>query len=186
VETSEAPKGRKNSYDADPVGTARAGRDFHSTIKNRPLPGSRQTKKCGRGQPPRPHRTWIPVLPLSPHGGGMTASARQRPRSGRARAPHLPKPVAEPQLHQSRTRNRCGGQRPCPCSKEQEGRRPQRPGNQSALTRFSECPPAILSNRRLSLAGPQSVGKLRSAHVFAAPHSPADCCLPQPEKVSSL
>jgi hypothetical protein len=26
--------------------------------------------KCGRGQPPQPHRSWFPVLPLSPHGGG--------------------------------------------------------------------------------------------------------------------
>jgi len=127
-----------------------------STIARAPVP-ARQKNAAEASHLDRIARGFLFCLRRRSRGG-MTASARQRPRSGRARAPHLPKPVAEPQLHQSRTRNRCGGQRPCPCSKEQEGRRPQRPGNQSALTRFSECPPAILSNRRLSLAGPQSVG----------------------------
>jgi len=59
------------------------GAHFEATIPIRSQKATPQNK-CGRGQPPRPHRSWFPDLPLSPLGGGMTASARQRSRPERA------------------------------------------------------------------------------------------------------
>jgi hypothetical protein len=44
-------------------------------------PRNQGQKKCGPGQPPEPHSFVDSCAALSPLGGGMTASARQRSRS---------------------------------------------------------------------------------------------------------
>jgi hypothetical protein len=69
------------------------------------------------GQPPSRIERRFLNLPASPQGGGMTASARQRPQPEKLcpegpafkcnEVPHLLKPIAS-RDHAITTRNRCG------------------------------------------------------------------------------
>jgi len=100
--------------------------------------------------------TWIPVLPLSPLSGGMTASARQRSEG----TPHLLKPVATRDLAIT-SDNHCGGQQALSCSRSGGGGRNARAT--SRVSAFLEIPRRFtLANHRLPLALPQSSGKLRT------------------------
>jgi len=66
-------------------------------------------KKCGLDQPSRPHCSWNALVCLSvAEGGGTTVPVRQRS----LRALSLPVRVAKARFEESRSRNRCGGQRP--------------------------------------------------------------------------
>jgi hypothetical protein len=113
-------------------------------------------KKCGPGQPPEPHSYVDSCSSLSPHGGGMTASARQR--SKQYRVPHLPKAGWPAAL--------------LPLRRAEWGRRPQRPGNQFALARRFWVPPAIHSRESPVAAGSAAI--IRQAQElsrFAVPLS---------------
>jgi len=110
---------------------------------------------------------------LSPHGGGMTASARQRRRpcgltdvafakaSCRLRScDRLPAALAV-------------GQRPCPAPRSEEtepglGEEAATPGQPAALARFTGVPRQIHPREftGLPLALPLSFGKLRTSYVF--------------------
>ena len=128
---------------------------------------------------------------LSPHGGGMTASARQRSKP--YRVPHLPEASCGPVTLRSRIHNRAVGQRPCPASCSEErgaewGSRPQRPGNQFALARVFWIPlrQFTLENHRVA-AGPAAI--IRQAQElsrFAASTLRQIDCGPQHKNSVSL
>jgi len=113
---------------------------------------------------------------LSPHGGGMTASARQRSKP--YRVPHLPKPVADPSPcgHASITARLASGPVPLPAPKSEErsggvGRNARATSSRSRA--FSGFPSGNSPSRitGLPLALPQSFGKLRNSHVSLHPLS---------------
>jgi len=144
------------------------GAHFEATIPIRSQKATPQNK-CGRGQPPRPHRSWFPDLPLSPLGGGMTASARQRSRPERATSAAF----AEAGCRSARSRDRASATAATASDpflfRRTVGEEAATPGQPVALVaplsgglrRFT------LENRRLPLAQPQSFGSFRNAHVFA-------------------
>ena len=99
--------------------------------------------------------------------GGITASARQRPKDA-AFAKARCRSVAL----RSRTCNRRGWPAACPAPKSRRGRRPQRPGNQSALARVVWSPPAIHPRESLAAAGSAAIiRKPRNSHVSLHPLS---------------
>ena len=104
-----------------------------------------------------------------------------RPVSAPEGAPHLPKPTApcdrnrNPKIaiRQSQ-RSPCGDQQPDPAQRAETGRRPQRPGNQHALTRMSGIPPAISPSRKIAGCRwlcHKSSGRLKNSHVSLNPLS---------------
>jgi hypothetical protein len=105
-----------------------------------------------RASHPRPHSYVDSRAALSPHGGGMNASARQRSRSCKQdrRAPRWPKPIADSPSYdgEDATVALASGSFPAhaPRSEEQGapaswGRRPQMPGQPVALARVSGTSP---------------------------------------------
>jgi hypothetical protein len=111
--------------------------------------------KCGSDQPSEPHLYVDSCSSLSPHGGGMTASARQR--SG---APHLPKPVAVRDLAIATLQLLRWPAVLSLLRRAGRGRRPLCPGNQSHLRAFLG-PPAI--HPRESPASADSAAIIRQA-----------------------
>jgi hypothetical protein len=92
----------------------------------------------------------------------MTASARQQPRSFEPGMPRFAEASCRFAILRPRTRNHCDRQRPCSCSvpltaKSKWGRRPQRPGNQSRLRAFLECPPPIHPRESPAAAGSAAI-----------------------------
>jgi hypothetical protein len=71
--------------------------------------------------------------------------------------PLLPKPVAGSVTLRSRPCNRHGWPTACPAPKSRRGRRPQRPGNQSALARVVWSPPAIHPRESPAAAGSAAI-----------------------------
>jgi hypothetical protein len=61
--------------------------------------------------------------------------------------PLWPNPLPDPVTLRSRPCNRHGWPTACPASKSRRGRRPQRPGNQSALARVVWSPPGNSPSR---------------------------------------
>ena len=113
--------------------------------------------KCGQGQPPRPHRSWIPASALSPLGdGAWRRNDRFSPATPAAlsseEAPPWPKRVAHSPSCDDNGATAAAASGPCfslACLSSEEPRstskrgRPQRPGNQSRSRAFLICPPAI-------------------------------------------
>ena len=95
--------------------------------------------RCGTGQPPVPHRSWISLVCLpAAMGSRTTVLVRQRSLG----VPLLPVLAAQPRFRESLSRSSCGSQQPNPLQ-EQAVRRPQCPVNQHALARVSDFPLAI-------------------------------------------
>lgn len=125
-----------------------------------------QKIECGPGQPPGPHRTWVPELLCHRWSGGMIALARQSP-CPRGACAHF----CQGRLHlRSRDRHMQpprSASSPVPL-REQDGRRPQRPGTQfRAMRVFLEVPgnsPSRITG--LLLAQPQSFKQLRNSARF--------------------
>jgi len=99
---------------------------------------SRSKMKCGPGQPPGPHRSWISCPALPPHGDGMMLVARQR--SGSAASAK-----ASPQLaiQGSRSCGHRGGQRPDPAPRAGWGGGRNARATSTRSRTFPECPPVI-------------------------------------------
>ncbi len=132
----------------------------------------RQKNKCGRGQPPRPHCSWIPALPCH----RMAADDRLSPTAlslfrttsaafAKASCPFMilrqpilrSKDLAITNLQLLRL---ASGPVPLPAPKSQKrdwGRRPQRPGNQSRSRAFSGGPPAIHPRESPAAAGSAAI-----------------------------
>jgi hypothetical protein len=131
-------------------------------VKRENNPGASAPKKsnaAGGQPPPTALLTWISALLLSPLGGGMTASARQRSLVG---SPLLLKPITVWDLSIP-SGNRCGSQQPNPVRRAGSGKRPQRPGNQSRK-RVSGISPGDSPSRITGCRWPyrKSSGKCRS------------------------
>ena len=128
---------------------------------------------------------------LSPHGGGMTASARQRSKP--YRVPHLPEASCGLVTLRSRIHNRAVGQRPCPASCSEElgadwGSRPQRPGQPvRARARFLDSPPAIHPRESPGCRWPCRNHSASSGTLtFRCIHSQPDGCESQHKNPASL
>jgi hypothetical protein len=131
----------------------------------------------------RPHSYVDSCAALSPRGGGMSASARQRPCSCKQeqRTPRLPKPVTRSPSCDGKlaTAALASGSFPARASRSEEQAARQVGGGgrnaratSRARARFLERPPATCF--RLSpapLALPQSSGELRNSHVSLNPLS---------------
>jgi hypothetical protein len=118
-----------------PAARSRAAQSKVSPKKMMPSPPKNRMRL--RASHPEPHRDVISCAALSPLGGGMTAPARQRPRSEERRVPHLPKPTTDPQSCDHKPAAAAVASGPVPLQGEQNKRRPQRPGNPHALARVS-------------------------------------------------
>ena len=158
--------------------------------------------KCGRG-PATPDRirTWFPacLITAGRRNDRFSPSAlalSQATSAAFAKASYRFADLKTEALR-SPTRNRCGGQRPVSRStalllrraknKERERRRPQRPGNQSALARFSgmspdDSPSRITGCRWLCRNHSASSG---NSHVSLNPLS-ATLLRPATQKTSPL
>jgi hypothetical protein len=118
--------------------------------------------------------TWFPALPLSPLGGGMIASARQRSQRSSAFA-EAQLPTRDLAITSPATAAVANGPilprgtssvEPAPKNRIEE--EAATPGQPVAHARFWNVPQRFtLENRRLPLAQPQSSDKLRKSHVFA-------------------
>jgi hypothetical protein len=114
----------------------------------------RRKNKCGPGQPPGPHRSWISLvcLPIA-RSGETTVLVRQRSLG----VPLLPVLAAKLRFRESLSATHAVASGPTR-SKSGKWRRPQCPGNQHALTRISDFPwQFTLENRQLPPASPQSI-----------------------------
>ena len=127
--------------------------------------------KCGPGQPPEPHRTWISCLAILPLGRRMTASARQRSIGEQCRIYQSQLPIRNLAITNSATA--CGGQRPCPARGAEKGEEAAMPGQPVALARVfwnspGNSPSRITGCRWLCR---NHSGKLRKFHVSLNPLS---------------
>ena len=107
----------------------------------------------------------------------VRGDARVRPHASGG-VPLLPELVADHDFHHRSASN--AGTSGLILSKDRIRRRPQRPGNQHALTRGLECP------RRLPLALSQSSSKLKKGSRFHCRHSAAVRSCPQQENLVGL
>jgi hypothetical protein len=137
--TQAKPKKVGPQFAGSPRVDSSVGEQKTKIKRNETVPKS----KCGPGQPPRPHSYVVSCSALSPRGGGMTASARQRSQRSAAFAKASHRFV----ILRSRTGNRCGGQRSVLLRRAGWGRRPQCPGNQSRLRAFSGVSPGNSPSR---------------------------------------
>jgi len=139
-------------------------------------------KKCGPGQPPEPHCTWI----------SCSASVTAERRNDRfdptalARSAAFAEAGCRSVTLPPPTCNRCGCQQPVPA--RQEGEEAATPGQPvSRLRAFPECPPAVHSRESPVVAGSAAViQQAQERPRFAEPNSPADRRRPQQEKSTTL
>ena len=127
-----------------------------------------QEKKCGPGQPPRPHGSWSSRLTLPPLDDGrnfgpygLHLEHRMYPERPRNRDPAITKLLSS-----------AVNQRLSPAQRAGWGRRPQRPDNQHALSRI---PGVFPSNSPSRIAGYRwrtaIIRQAQEPHVFDEPLS---------------
>jgi len=91
--------------------------------------------KCGTGQPPVPHRSWISLVCLpAAMGSRTTVPVRQRSLG----VPLLPVLAARPRFRESLSRSSCGSQQPNPLQEQvvEEAAMPGQPARAHAHFRF--------------------------------------------------
>ena len=111
------------------------------------------------GQPPvdRIVRVFLPQ-PLSPRRRRHDRFSPSAPSSLRTTVPHLPKPVTDPSSRDHEPATVAVASSPVLLRRAKLGRRPQRPGNQFALSRVVWMfPPAIRSRESPAAAGSAAI-----------------------------